>query len=58
MSLRDHLMWDPARAERVVERSRQRHLVVQEGERLHLTQAGRNLAREILEPGAKAETGA
>ncbi|KJZ12609.1 MULTISPECIES: metal ABC transporter permease [Halomonas] len=58
MALRDHLMWDPARAERVVERSRQRHLVVQEGERLHLTQAGRNLAREILEPGAKAETGA
>jgi len=50
-ALREHLRWAPARAKDVVERSRQRQLITQHGERLQLTQAGRRLAQEILEPG-------
>ncbi|UYG06703.1 metal ABC transporter permease [Halomonas sp. M4R1S46] len=54
-ALREHLLWDDARARRVVERSCERRLIVRAGEALSLTQAGRELAREILEPGRRGE---
>lgn len=49
-ALREHLLWDGARAHRVVERSCRDRLVLREGEALTLTDSGRELAREILEP--------
>ncbi|QEM83473.1 metal ABC transporter permease [Halomonas binhaiensis] len=50
-ALREHLLWSSSRANRVVERSCQRQLITLQGERLALTETGRYLAREILEPG-------
>lgn len=49
-ALREHLMWDDARARRVVERGCRERLMVRHGEALELTESGRGLAREILEP--------
>lgn len=49
-ALREHLMWDAARARRVVERSCRDRLIQCHGEVLELTESGRALAREILEP--------
>ncbi|HSH49309.1 MAG TPA: metal ABC transporter permease, partial [Halomonas sp.] len=49
-ALREHLMWDAARARRVVERGCRDRLMVRDGEALQLTESGRGLAREILEP--------
>lgn len=51
-ALRDHLHWDAAKARRVVQRSRDQGHITQDGEWLHLTPAGRAIAREILEPAA------
>ncbi|MCG7599800.1 metal ABC transporter permease [Halomonas sp. McH1-25] len=49
-ALREHLHWDTAKARRVVQRSREQGHILLQGERLHLTPAGRAIAREILEP--------
>ena len=49
-ALREHLHWDAAKARRVVQRSREQGHILLQGERLHLTPAGRAIAREILEP--------
>lgn len=49
-ALREHLLWDDARAHRVVERSCRDRLILRRGEALELTDTGRELAREILEP--------
>ncbi|MBB3192455.1 metal ABC transporter permease [Halomonas cerina] len=54
-ALREHLHWDDTKAQRVVERSCERHLIVRAGESLRLLPAGRELAREILEPGGRGE---
>lgn len=50
-ALRGHLRWADSRAQQVVERARKRELIIQQGNLLTLTPAGRQLAREILEPG-------
>ncbi|GHB01971.1 metal ABC transporter permease [Modicisalibacter luteus] len=49
-ALREHLHWDAAKARRVVQRSREQGHILQNGEWLYLTPAGRAIAREILEP--------
>ncbi|GEN25604.1 zinc ABC transporter permease [Halomonas cupida] len=49
-ALRDHLRWADSRAQQVVERACHKQLIVQQGSQLKLTPAGRQLAREILEP--------
>ncbi|GEK73771.1 MULTISPECIES: metal ABC transporter permease [Halomonas] len=56
-ALREHLLWDDAKARRVVARSREQALIERNGEALHLTPGGRELAREILEPGRRATDG-
>ncbi|WP_185984588.1 metal ABC transporter permease [Aureimonas mangrovi] len=45
-----HLHWDGAKAERVLLRGLDRGLVVRDGELLRLTEKGRAVAREVLEP--------
>ncbi|MFM9271569.1 metal ABC transporter permease [Halomonas elongata] len=49
-ALNEHLLWDVAKANRVVERSCAEGLIERRGETLMLTAAGREMAREILEP--------
>ncbi|CBV43223.1 metal ABC transporter permease [Halomonas elongata] len=49
-ALSEHLLWDVAKANRVVERSCAEGLIERRGETLMLTAAGREMAREILEP--------
>ncbi|ALM51039.1 metal ABC transporter permease [Halomonas huangheensis] len=55
-ALRDHLRWADSRAQQVVERARHKELILQQGSLLTLTPAGRQLAREILEPGQHQNT--
>jgi manganese/zinc/iron transport system permease protein len=50
-ALQAHLRWSPQRARQVLLRSLDQRLVLREGDRLRLTQAGRGLALEILAPG-------
>ncbi|MDT8896016.1 metal ABC transporter permease [Halomonas sp. I1] len=49
-ALREHLLWDGAKASWVVERSCDEGLIERRGEVLMLTATGREMAREILEP--------
>lgn len=49
-ALREHLMWDDAQAHRVLVRALDQRLVERDGALLALTEKGRALAREILEP--------
>lgn len=49
-ALRDHLMWSPARAEATTARAAARGLVARDASGLALTDKGRRMAREILEP--------
>jgi len=54
-ALREHLLWDEARARGTVRRGLDRGVVMRTGERLWLTPKGRSLAREILEPWRQGE---
>ncbi|AGA90049.1 ABC-type Mn2+/Zn2+ transport system, permease component [Thioflavicoccus mobilis 8321] len=49
-ALREHLMWDDAKAQRIVARSLAHGLINQDGEMLELTEKGRAAARRIMEP--------
>ena len=54
-ALRDHLHWSEARAHAVLEKSLADGLVTRSGDRLALTEKGRDAAREVLEPWARGE---
>lgn len=49
-ALTDHLRWPDAKARAVVARCLDARLIVRDGDRLWLSEAGRAAAREILEP--------
>jgi len=49
-ALREHLLWDDAKARQVIARGREQGLIVQQGNLLCLTEKGRMAALEILEP--------
>ncbi|PWG61563.1 metal ABC transporter permease [Spiribacter halobius] len=49
-ALNDHLMWSPGRVEATLSEATQRGLVARQDGHLALTDRGRRLAREILEP--------
>jgi manganese/zinc/iron transport system permease protein len=49
-ALQDHLWWDAAKARKVIDRSLRLGFVIREGEQLHLTTRGRQVALELLEP--------
>jgi manganese/zinc/iron transport system permease protein len=53
-ALERHLGWDAARAQTILERSRKKGLVLQEGRMLYLTHKGRETARALIEPWAPA----
>lgn len=49
-ALQGHLRWSPAYAHRVLDAAMRRHVILRQGERLHLTPRGRAMAQAILEP--------
>jgi len=57
LALREHLLWDDAKARRVIARGREQGLLEQRGDLLCLTDKGRASALEILEPWRQAGGG-
>ncbi len=49
-ALRDHLWWDRRKARHVIQRSLRLGFIVQQGDELHLTARGRQVALELLQP--------
>ncbi|WMT86122.1 metal ABC transporter permease [Pelagibacterium sp. 26DY04] len=54
-ALREHLHWSPAKSRDVLARSLAEGLVTRAGERLILTDKGRQAARDVLEPWARGD---
>lgn len=52
-ALREHLLWSRERAHRAIVQGLDEGYIVRDGERLRLTGRGREMAREILEPGRR-----
>jgi manganese/zinc/iron transport system permease protein len=49
-ALRDHLWWDRRKARNVIRRSLRLGFIVRQGDELHLTARGRQVALELLQP--------
>ncbi len=54
-ALRHHLNWGPQKSRSILDRSLDHGLLVRDGSKLHLTQKGRRMARELFEPWLRDE---